>query len=262
MSTARSFAKAVAKRAQSRRGRRDARRRSGRRKHDQVPRLRQPKPARKRRLRGLRQRSENRPARRPGFGRRRRCRFRTGRRPAPLGNASSRDNAGRHHGARQCARRRWHRRTAARHPGRPVAPDPALTTPPGADAPAISIPGLDDSGAAAALPVVAAGPVSSGVATPDTLAAQTEPAPASGAAGELLPGQVKLVVEQGMTVGKQFVLGDPEILVGREDDDEGIYPDIDLSDQDEGYVHRRHASLKFVDRGLTVMHLGGATKRA
>ncbi len=78
--------------------------------------------------------------------------------------------------------------------------------------------------------------------------------------GDLKPGNVKLVVEQGMTVGKQFVLGDAEIQVGREDDDEGIYPDIDLSDQDEGYVHRRHATLNFNDGKLSVTHLGGANK--
>ncbi len=79
-------------------------------------------------------------------------------------------------------------------------------------------------------------------------------------ASNLEPGKVKLVVEQGMTVGKQFVLGDREVQVGREDDEEGIYPDIDLSDQDEGYVHRRHATLNFNDGKLSVTHLGGANK--
>ncbi len=77
---------------------------------------------------------------------------------------------------------------------------------------------------------------------------------------DLQPGHVKLTVEQGMTIGKQFVLGDPEILVGREDDEEGIYPDVDLSDQDEGYVHRRHAQLKFDNGTLTVAHLGGVNR--
>jgi len=76
----------------------------------------------------------------------------------------------------------------------------------------------------------------------------------------LQPGQVKLVVEQGMAVGAQFILGDPEILVGREDEEENIYPDIDLSDQDSGYVHRRHATLRFKDGVLTVTHHGGANK--
>ena len=76
----------------------------------------------------------------------------------------------------------------------------------------------------------------------------------------LQPGQVKLVVEQGMSVGKQFVLGDEEIAVGREDEDEEIYPDIDLSDQDEGYVHREHAKLNFSSGNLSVTHLGGSNK--
>jgi pSer/pThr/pTyr-binding forkhead associated (FHA) protein len=77
---------------------------------------------------------------------------------------------------------------------------------------------------------------------------------------KLEPGQVKLSVEQGMVTGKQYVLGDAEMLVGREDEEEEIYPDIDLDDQDEGYVHRRHATLKFENGQLTVTHEGGANK--
>lgn len=80
------------------------------------------------------------------------------------------------------------------------------------------------------------------------------------AGGNLEPGRVKLTVEQGMTVGSQFVLGDNEMLVGREDEEEGIYPDLDLSDQDAGYVHRRHATLKFENGHLTLTHLGGTNK--
>lgn len=79
-------------------------------------------------------------------------------------------------------------------------------------------------------------------------------------AGNLAPGTVKLVVEQGQSVGAQFVLGDAEMLVGREDEDEEIYPDIDLSDQDAGYVHRKHAQLNFENGNLSVTHLGGANK--
>ena len=37
-------------------------------------------------------------------------------------------------------------------------------------------------------------------------------------------------------------------------------PDVDLSDQDEGYVHRKHAQLKFENGALTVTHLGGANR--
>ncbi len=78
--------------------------------------------------------------------------------------------------------------------------------------------------------------------------------------GDLKPGLVKLVVEQGQSVGAQFILNDEQTEVGREDEDEAIYPDIDLSDQDAGYVHRRHATLRFDQGRLNVTHLGGANK--
>ncbi len=131
-----------------------------------------------------------------------------------------------------------------------AAADTATATSTDASLPTVSIASADplttDPLATPAAPVTAP-------ATPDVAAT-----PSTG--GVLEPGKVKLVVEQGMTVGKQFVLGDNEVLVGREDDEEGIYPDIDLSDQDEGYVHRKHALLKFENGGLSVMHLGGANK--
>jgi len=128
--------------------------------------------------------------------------------------------------------------------------------------------------APAAAPAVPAAvtPFDAAIATPSaTPLATPEPVPAPPVAppvfeltplppGNLKPGSIKLVVEQGQTVGAQFVLGDPEILVGREDEEEEIYPDVDLSDQDAGYVHRRHATLEFVDGNLLVTHLGGANK--
>lgn len=70
-------------------------------------------------------------------------------------------------------------------------------------------------------------------------------------------GQVKLVVEQGMVVGKQYLLGSERMLVGREDAADGIFPDLDLTGMDEGYVHRRHAELTFEGSFLFVTHLGG-----
>jgi DNA-directed RNA polymerase subunit RPC12/RpoP len=70
-------------------------------------------------------------------------------------------------------------------------------------------------------------------------------------------GRVKLVVEQGLVVGKQFLLTADEMLVGRSDPAESIYPDLDLSGLDEGYVHRRHAVLAFDGSFLFVTHLGG-----
>jgi pSer/pThr/pTyr-binding forkhead associated (FHA) protein len=70
-------------------------------------------------------------------------------------------------------------------------------------------------------------------------------------------GKVKLVVEQGMVVGKQFLLTGDQMLVGREDATEQLYPEIDLTGLDEGYVHRRHAQLAFEGTFLFVTHLGG-----
>ncbi len=96
--------------------------------------------------------------------------------------------------------------------------------------------------------------------TPDVDTALSSSTAPDTSGGALAPGKVKLVVEQGMTVGKQFVLGDSELQIGREDSDEDIYPDIDLADQDEGYVHRQHATLKFENDKLFVTHLGGANK--
>jgi pSer/pThr/pTyr-binding forkhead associated (FHA) protein len=76
--------------------------------------------------------------------------------------------------------------------------------------------------------------------------------------GRLL-GRVKLVVEQGMILGEQFLLNDQELLIGRFDASSGHCPDIDLSAQDPSFVHRRHARLEFSSNGerLTLFDLGG-----
>ena len=70
-------------------------------------------------------------------------------------------------------------------------------------------------------------------------------------------GKVKLVTEQGMVIGKQFLLNSEEMLVGREDPQAQFFPDIDLTGMDEGYVHRQHARLTFEGSFLFVTHLGG-----
>lgn len=145
-------------------------------------------------------------------------------------------------------------------PGNVASTDTASTTPlPSSPVPDTSLP---------TAPVTASGVASTDMSAGDapvSLVAPIPPTPpmppsASLPAGDLEPGKVKLVVEQGQTVGAQFVLGDAEMLVGREDTDEDIYPDIDLSDQDAGYVHRKHASLRFDNGNLTVEHLGGSNK--
>lgn len=147
----------------------------------------------------------------------------------------------------------------------PIAPIPADLADPSAGAiSSSSLPplGTDSSDtpviAQSTTPVPDMSLPSAPVAAPVPPVPPTAPAPLP--AGELAPGKVKLVVEQGQTVGAQFVLGDPEMLVGREDTDEDIYPDIDLADQDAGYVHRKHAMLRFDNGNLSVEHLGGSNK--
>lgn len=136
----------------------------------------------------------------------------------------------------------------------------------GADLPGSSAPAVEEESVSTEPDIPAIDPAqeeelvnAAGATAPDAAAIpDTEPDAEPGP--KLEPGQVKLSVEQGMVTGKQYVLGDAEMLVGREDEDEEIYPDIDLDDQDEGFVHRRHATLKFVDGQLTVTHEGGANK--
>jgi uncharacterized Zn finger protein (UPF0148 family) len=56
----------------------------------------------------------------------------------------------------------------------------------------------------------------------------------------------KLVVTRGAQPGKEYSLFAGENEIGRWDEEEGYTPHIDLTDQDmEGYVHRRHAMIRF-----------------
>ena len=155
-------------------------------------------------------------------------------------------------------------------PPAPVFNDADTTPVSNADAAATSDAAAPDAGSTpsapdiASVPAIATSPPPGGAVAPSTpavdAALSSDDAAPVATGGALAPGKVKLVVEQGMTVGKQFVLGDNELQVGREDADEDIYPDIDLADQDEGYVHRQHATLKFEGDKLFVTHLGGANK--
>jgi hypothetical protein len=151
-------------------------------------------------------------------------------------------------------------------PPAPVFNDADTTPVSNADAAATAATDTPDAGSTpapdtATAPDIAASPPPGGAVAPSDADADATVATAGDTGGAALsPGKVKLVVEQGMTVGKQFVLGDSEMQVGREDADEDIYPDIDLADQDEGYVHRQHATLKFENDQLFVTHLGGANK--
>ena len=74
-----------------------------------------------------------------------------------------------------------------------------------------------------------------------------------------LCGKLKLVVEQGRIIGEQYLLSEPAMSLGRADPEGNNYPDIDLSGQDNEYVHREHALLQFLDGGskLSLEHIGG-----
>jgi pSer/pThr/pTyr-binding forkhead associated (FHA) protein len=54
----------------------------------------------------------------------------------------------------------------------------------------------------------------------------------------------KLIIQRGRSAGKEFLLDEDEMQIGRWDADGGIFPDIDLdSDDPEAKVSRRHARI-------------------
>lgn len=76
------------------------------------------------------------------------------------------------------------------------------------------------------------------------------------AAGTLQPGSVKLTVTQGKIVGKEYLLDEPSMVMGRLDQETRNFPEIDLEDQDPEFVHRKHATLSFEGGNLFVCHHG------
>lgn len=62
----------------------------------------------------------------------------------------------------------------------------------------------------------------------------------------MAPCKAKLIITHGGTVGREFLINKPKVLIGRWDNNENIKPDIDLSDEDlEQTVSRRHAYIYF-----------------
>ena len=62
--------------------------------------------------------------------------------------------------------------------------------------------------------------------------------PASG------PGVARLIIERGGRIGKEFAVAGGETNIGRWDADGGIFPDVDLDQDDpEAKVSRRHARI-------------------
>lgn len=87
------------------------------------------------------------------------------------------------------------------------------------------------------MPPTRVDPVAAGVQQ----ASQNRPS----AGGQKVQGtRAKLIIQRGGTIGKEFVLADGESNIGRWDADGGIFPDVDLDQDDpEAKVSRRHARI-------------------
>ena len=58
------------------------------------------------------------------------------------------------------------------------------------------------------------------------------------------PGVARLIIERGGRIGKEFAVAGGETNIGRWDADGGIFPDVDLDQDDpEAKVSRRHARI-------------------
>jgi len=70
------------------------------------------------------------------------------------------------------------------------------------------------------------------------------------------PG-AKLIIQRGGKVGKEFPVNGTEALIGRWDADGGIFPDVDLDQDDpEAKVSRRHAKIQFLNNQYWIEDLG------
>lgn len=69
--------------------------------------------------------------------------------------------------------------------------------------------------------------------------------------------RARLVIQRGGKIGKEFLLYESEALIGRWDADGGIFPDIDLDQDDpEAKISRRHARLIQVGNQFLIEDLG------
>ncbi|MFZ4984016.1 MAG: FHA domain-containing protein [Blastocatellia bacterium] len=81
-----------------------------------------------------------------------------------------------------------------------------------------------------------------------------QPEPGS---GMIPPVRARLVIQRGGKIGKEFLLYDADALIGRWDADGGIFPDVDLDQDDpEAKVSRRHARLLQVNNQFLIEDLG------
>lgn len=75
-------------------------------------------------------------------------------------------------------------------------------------------------------------------------------------------GQIKgvhasLIIERGVSVGKEFPLSTQESYIGRWDADNGVFPDVDLDAFDpEAKISRRHARIIYKGGKYSIEDLG------
>jgi pSer/pThr/pTyr-binding forkhead associated (FHA) protein len=71
------------------------------------------------------------------------------------------------------------------------------------------------------------------------------------------PVVAKLIIQRGGKVGKEFPINGTEAMIGRWDADGGIFPDVDLDQDDpEAKVSRRHARIQFSNNQYLIEDLG------
>lgn len=69
--------------------------------------------------------------------------------------------------------------------------------------------------------------------------------------------RAKLVIQRGGKIGKEFPITGIESMIGRWDADGGIFPDVDLDQDDpEAKVSRRHARIQFLNNQYLLEDLG------
>lgn len=70
-------------------------------------------------------------------------------------------------------------------------------------------------------------------------------------------GNARLIIQRGGQIGKEFTLTIPESMIGRWDADGGIFPEVDLDQDDpEAKISRRHAKIQFQNNQYMIEDLG------
>lgn len=69
--------------------------------------------------------------------------------------------------------------------------------------------------------------------------------------------RAKLIIQRGGKIGKEFPIVGTDAMIGRWDADGGIFPDVDLDQDDpEAKVSRRHARIQFLNNQYLIEDLG------